>query len=279
MIEISHLRKCYGPVAAVSDLCLKVPPGELFAFLGPNGAGKTTTIRVLTGLSKLDSGKALINGVDIVKEPLAVKRLCGLVTQHVNLDGDLSCLENLDIHGRLFGMSRGERKRASEELLERFELADRAKSLVKTLSGGLKRRLMLARSLVHSPRLLFLDEPTVGLDPAIRRKLWSLIKRISQGGVTVFLTTHYIEEAEFLADMVAFIDKGVLVESDTPRAVMDRLGQWAVDIHDGDEPKTRFFEDRTEAGRLIRDLPGGGLVRRVNLEDAFLAKTGRRVDQ
>lgn len=278
MIVIDRLRKNYGEVQALRDLSLTVGRGELFAFLGPNGAGKTTTIRVLTGLSRFDSGAVAIDGVDIVKAPLAVKRLCGLVTQHVNLDGDLSCLENLDIHGRLFGMSRKARREAAGDLLERFELKDRARHLVKTLSGGLKRRLMLARSLVHSPRLLFLDEPTVGLDPAIRRRIWSLIKRISQGGVTVFLTTHYIEEAEFLADRVAFIDKGALVESDSPRAVMDRLGQWAVDIHNEGEPETRFFEDRAEAGRLIKDLPGGGSIRRVNLEDAFLAKTGRRVE-
>jgi ABC-2 type transport system ATP-binding protein len=279
MIETEKLEKSFGSVKALRQLSLKVAKGELFAFLGPNGAGKTTTIRVLAGLSRLDSGKALVGGVDIAKNPLAAKRECGLVTQHVNLDGDLTCLENLDIHGRLFGMGRKERREASFELLERFELSDRAGSLAKTLSGGLKRRLMLARSLVHSPSILFLDEPTVGLDPAIRRKIWSLIKRISQGGVTVFLTTHYIEEAEFLADRVAFIDKGRLVESDAPRAIMDRLGQWAVDIHEGEAPKTRFFEDRAEAARLVKDLPEGAAVRRVNLEDAFLAKTGSRVDR
>ncbi|MDR2455045.1 MAG: ATP-binding cassette domain-containing protein, partial [Deltaproteobacteria bacterium] len=248
MIAIERLRKSYGKTLALSDLSLEVAKGELFAFLGPNGAGKTTTIRVLTGLSRFDSGKVSINGVDILKHPLEAKRLCGLVTQHVNLDGDLSCRENLEIHGRLFGMPRKARQRAAEEQLDKFELADRAQSLVKTLSGGLKRRLMIARSLIHSPSLIFMDEPTVGLDPAIRRRIWSLIKRISQGGVTVFLTTHYIEEAEFLADQVAFIDKGALVEKDTPQAVMARLGQWAVDIHDGEEPKTRFFEDRAEAG-------------------------------
>jgi ABC-2 type transport system ATP-binding protein len=278
VIVIENLRKSYGRVEALRDLSLSVGRGELFAFLGPNGAGKTTTIRVLAGLSRLDSGRAMIDGVDIAIEPLMAKRRCGLVTQHINLDGDLSCLENLDIHGRLFGLSRAARRARTAELLESLELSDRGRDLDKTLSGGLKRRLMIARALMHSPRLLFLDEPTVGLDPAIRRRLWGLIKGVAQSGVTVFLTTHYIEEAEFLADRVAFIDQGRLVESDAPGAVMDRLGQWAVDLHEGGETRTVFFRDRAEAGRLIGDLPGGGSIRRVNLEDAFLARTGRRVE-
>jgi ABC-2 type transport system ATP-binding protein len=278
VIVIEKLRKSYGRVEAVKDLTLSVGKGELFAFLGPNGAGKTTTIRILSGLSKLDSGKASIDGVDIERDPVAAKRRCGLVPQHVNLDGDLSCQENLDIHGRLFGMGRHLRRSRSAELLESLGLSDRAGDLVKTLSGGLKRRLMIARSLMHSPKALFLDEPTVGLDPAIRRRLWGLVKGISRDGVTVFLTTHYIEEAEFLADRVAFIDGGVLVENDSPGRIMDRLGQWAVDGQSGGQDRTWYFADRAEAARHIRDLPGGGSVRRVNLEDAFLAKTGRRVE-
>jgi ABC-2 type transport system ATP-binding protein len=259
-------------------LSLRVAKGELFAFLGPNGAGKTTTIRVLTGLSRLDSGRALIDGIDISRHPVEAKRRCGLVTQHLSLDGDLSCRENLDIHGRLHGMAGAARRARIGELLESVELSDRAGHLVKTLSGGLKRRLMIARALVHSPRILFLDEPTVGLDAAIRRRLWGLIKGVARSGVTVFLTTHYIEEAEFLADRVAFLDRGRLVENDAPAAIMDRLGLWAVDVHEGGEAETRYFRDRAEAGRLLGQLAGGGSVRRVNLEDAFLAKTGRRVE-
>jgi ABC-2 type transport system ATP-binding protein len=283
VIVIENLRKSYGRVEAVKDLSLSVGPGELFAFLGPNGAGKTTTIRVLTGLSRLDSGRVLIGGADIEREPLAAKRRCGLVTQHLNLDGDLTCQENLDIHGRLFGLGRKERRQKAEELLAALELGDRADHLVKTLSGGLKRRLMIARALTHSPRVLFLDEPTVGLDPAIRRRLWGLIKGVARSGVAVFLTTHYIEEAEFLADRVAFIDQGRLVECDAPRAVMDRLGQWAVDPGEGGpgeggEIGTLFFQERAEAAQAIAQMAAGGSIRRVNLEDAFLARTGRRVE-
>ncbi|MDR2444281.1 MAG: ATP-binding cassette domain-containing protein [Deltaproteobacteria bacterium] len=278
MIVIEDLRKSYGQAKALDGLSLRVLEGELFAFLGPNGAGKTTTIRILTGLTRLDSGIATINGLNIEKEPLAVKRLCGLVPQQVNLDGELSVLENLDIHGRLFGLSRRERKEKAEEYLTYVEMLDRAHNQVKTLSGGLKRRLTIARALIHSPKVLFLDEPTVGLDAAIRRRIWSLIKKISRSGVTVFLTTHYIEEAEFLATNVAFIDSGKLLAIDSPKAIIDELGQWAVDVYEGEGTKTFFFGDRIEASDKISQHPGSGSIRRVNLEDAFLAKTGKRVD-
>jgi ABC-2 type transport system ATP-binding protein len=277
MINLKDLRKSYGSTKALDGLSLEVGSGELFSFLGPNGAGKTTTIRILNGLSKLDSGRALIAGVDIMHEPLKAKRLCGLVSQHTNLDGDLSVRENLEIHGRLFSLTKNERQQRAEEYLSYVEMSDRAASLVKNLSGGLKRRLMIARALMHSPKLLFLDEPTVGLDAAIRRRIWALIKKINQAGVTIFLTTHYIEEAENLAHRVAFINNGRLIEVGNPSAIINGFGQWAVDVYQDDEPKTAFFNDRLEAGQFIESLPAGGTVRRVNLEDAFLSLTGRRV--
>jgi ABC-2 type transport system ATP-binding protein len=200
-----------------------------------------------------------------------------MVAQHTNLDAELTVWENLDIHGRLFGLSKKERKESSEEFLEYVEMRDRAESFVKTLSGGLKRRLMIARALIHRPRLLFLDEPTVGLDAAIRRRIWSLIKKINQTGVTIFLTTHYIEEAEFLADRVAFIHEGKLRETGTPQDIMAKLGLWAVDAYEDGGMKTDFFPDRESAGSFIQSQKGGGTLRRVNLEDAFLALTGKRV--
>jgi ABC-2 type transport system ATP-binding protein len=277
MIKITSLKKAFGKTQALTDLSLEVKKGELFAFLGPNGAGKTTAIRILTGLSYKDSGTCLISGVDIERDPLAAKRLCGLVAQSVNLDGELTVLENLSIHGRLFGLPGKERRARESEYLEYVEMADRGKSLVKTLSGGLKRRLMIARALLHRPSLLFLDEPTVGLDPAIRRKVWSLIKRINQAGVTIFLTTHYIEEAEFLADRVAFINEGKLVREGPPAEIIGALGEWAVDTFEEGTMRSHFFPDREKAAAFRAALPGGGAVRRVNLEDAFLDLTGRRV--
>jgi ABC-2 type transport system ATP-binding protein len=277
MLKIYNMKKRFGPSQALSGLTLEVPKGELFAFLGPNGAGKTTTIRILNGLTRLDSGEARIGGLDLNNYPLAVKRFCGLVAQHTNLDGELTVRENMDLHGRLYGLNRTERRMRTIEHLEYAGLTDRAHSLVKTLSGGLKRRLMIARALMHGPRLLFLDEPTVGLDPAIRRRIWSLIKQINQDGVTVFLTTHYIEEAEFLAQRVGFINEGKLISDGPPQEVMDRMGQWAVDIHGPDGPETRFFADRSQAGAFIQAQGLAGSIRRVNLEDAFLSLTGRRV--
>ncbi|WP_306547650.1 ABC transporter ATP-binding protein [Desulfobulbus sp.] len=277
MIRIENLQKSYAATKALDGIDLSVAAGELFAFLGPNGAGKTTTIRILTGLTRLGSGRALLNGHDIESDGIAAKRQCGLVPQHINLDSELTVLENLDIHGRLFGMEPARRRQKIEELLAYVELADRTRSLVKQLSGGLKRRLMIARALMHEPRILFLDEPTVGLDAAIRRRIWALVKRVQQDGTTIFLTTHYIEEAEFLAGRVAFIDQGRIVAIDQPHNLMARLGHWAIDQVNGEGMQTRYFPTREEATRFSAGQDCGFTLRRVNLEDAFLALTGKKV--
>jgi len=277
MIRIEKLQKLYGKVKAVDSIDLAVHPGELFAFLGPNGAGKTTTIRILTGLTRIGSGQARIGGHDIVESPREAKRQCGLVPQHINLDNELSVRENLEIHGRLFGMNTQARAQKIEELLSYVELLDRVDSLVKQLSGGLKRRLMIARALMHEPKVLFLDEPTVGLDPAIRRRIWSLIKRVQQDGTTIFLTTHYIEEAEFLAARVAFLDTGKIVALDTPQALMASLGEWAVDRMNGEGMETTYFATRDQASEYAASQDCGVTLRRVNLEDAFLHLTGKKV--
>ncbi|WP_448873395.1 ABC transporter ATP-binding protein [Desulfobulbus propionicus] len=277
MIHIEQLQKSYGKVKAVNGIDLRVEAGELFAFLGPNGAGKTTTIRILTGLTRIGSGRVRIGGHDIVATPREAKRQCGLVPQHINLDSELSVRENLEIHGRLFGMETPYRRRKIRELLEYVELLDRIDTLIKQLSGGLKRRLMIARALMHEPRVLFLDEPTVGLDPAIRRRIWSLIKRVQQDGTTIFLTTHYIEEAEFLAGRVAFLDQGRIVALDSPQILMASLGEWAVDRMNGEGIETRYFATREEAAGFTSSQDCGVTLRRVNLEDAFLHLTGKKV--
>jgi ABC-2 type transport system ATP-binding protein len=279
MIRIENLKKKYKNVEALKGVGLEVGEGELFSYLGPNGAGKTTTIRILTGLTRLTSGSAYLNGFHIEKQPLLAKRQCGFVPQAINLDQELTVFENLDVHGRLFGMGREERTRKIAELLEYVDMAARMKSLIKELSGGMKRRVMIARALVHSPKILFLDEPTVGLDAKIRRRIWALIKKIQQNNTTIFLTTHHIEEAEFLSDRVAFLDEGNVVTVDTPDNLMARLGAWAVDKVSENMIQTAYFKTREEAAGFTEqnseNVPF--TVRRVNLEDAFLELTGKKV--
>ena len=277
MIRIENLTKNYQSIQALKGVDLQVKEGELFAYLGPNGSGKTTTIKILTGLAYPTSGDAYVHGYHVVKETLEAKRQCGLVPQTFNLDHELTVYENLDIHGRLFHMPLRERVAKINELLEYVGINERRDSPVKQLSGGLKRRVMVARALMHAPQILFLDEPTVGLDPTIRRRIWSLVKKIQQSGSTIFLTTHYIEEAEFLAERVAFLDEGRIVAVDTPQNLMARLGAWALDeIVDGNM-ETTFFQSREEANRHVGEQQGGFTLRRVNLEDVFLAVTGKKV--
>jgi ABC-2 type transport system ATP-binding protein len=278
MIHIKNLQKSYGKTRALAGIDLHVPAGELFAYLGPNGAGKTTTIRILSGLTKLTRGRALLNGHDIRRRSMAAKRQCGLVPQHINLDSELTVGENLEIHGRLFGMPATARKERIAELLGYVELGERIDSLIKHLSGGMKRRVMIARALLHRPRILFLDEPTVGLDANIRRRIWALIKKIQQDGTTIFLTTHYIEEAEFLADRVAFLVNGRIAAVETPATLMGGVGQWAIDWVTGAAMETAYFPDRQAAQASSAMRNGGFTLRRVNLEDAFLSLTGKKVE-
>ncbi len=277
MIVLERLAKSYGARKALAGVDLHVRAGELFAYLGPNGAGKTTTIRILTGLSLADGGRALVGGVDVAAQPTRAKALCGVVAQAVNLDQDLTVAENLEVHGRLFGMPAPLRASRAGEALERLEMADRAASLVRELSGGQRRRVMIARALMHEPRVLFLDEPTVGLDPSIRRTLWAAMKRIREGGTTILLTTHYIEEAEFLADRVAFLHGGQVAALGTPQELMAGLGAWAVDALNGEGMRTDYFPGREEAQAFGSSLPGPFTLRRVNLEDVFHKVTGRKL--
>ncbi len=277
MIQVSDLRKRYRTVDALNGVSFEVASGEIFAYLGPNGSGKTTTVSILTGLKKASGGTAMLNGCSISSDPVRARMECGLVTQHINLDNELTVGENLDIHGRLFRMSKRERWARIDELLEYIDLADRKASLVRDLSGGMKRRVMIARALMHRPKILFLDEPTVGLDPAIRRRIWSYVKMVRNSGATIFLTTHYIEEAEFLADRVAFLDSGRLAALDTPERLMSDLGAWALDEIVEGHIRTSYFRSREEARVQMETPKDGFTLRRVHLEDAFIAMTGKKV--
>jgi ABC-2 type transport system ATP-binding protein len=212
VIEVQHLTKRYGPVTAVDDVSFTVERGEILGFLGPNGAGKTTTIQMLTTLVAPTSGTIALDGIDPRKNPHDVRRRFGIVFQDPSLDGDLTAYENMELHGVLYHVPRRTRDERIERLLTLFELWDRRDGFVKTFSGGMKRRLEIARGLLHTPKILFLDEPTLGLDPQSRNQLWTHVKHLNETErVTVFLTTHYMDEADRVAHRIAIIDHGRVV--------------------------------------------------------------------
>jgi ABC-2 type transport system ATP-binding protein len=224
-IEVKALTKIFDKtVKAVDGISFNVKEGEILGFLGPNGAGKTTTLNMLSTLLRPTSGTATVNGHDILTEPDAVRRSIGYVFQDTTLDIELTGRENLDFHGRLYGLGRNARQQRIRELLELVQLTDRADDLVKTYSGGMKRRLEIARGLLHHPKVLFLDEPTLGLDPQTRRSIWEHILNLNQEkNVTIILTTHYTEEADYLSKRILIIDFGKIVVLDTPDNLKARL--------------------------------------------------------
>ena len=229
VIRTDALTKVYaskgGPaVTAVDRLDLAVRPGEIFGLLGPNGAGKTTTVGMLTTRVVPTSGRAWVGGVDVSADPVATKQMIGVVPQESTLDRALSVWENLYFHGRYFGMDARTARRAADDILERFRLADRANAEILELSGGMAQRLMVARAIVHRPAILFLDEPTAGLDPQSRLALWEVIGELHAEGQTILLTTHYMEEADQLCDRVAIMDHGRLLALDSPAALKRTLG-------------------------------------------------------
>jgi ABC-2 type transport system ATP-binding protein len=277
VIRIHNLIKKYSGRTALAGVSLTIKPGEIFGLLGPNGAGKTTLIRILNRLTAFDSGEIVIDGTPLGANLKSIQTAIGLVPQHINLDGELTVWENLELHGRLYHLPKQERRDRIQELLGYVELADRADDFVHALSGGMKRRLMIARALLHTPKILFLDEPTVGLDPQVRRRLWDLILGLSSKGLTVLLTTHYIEEAEALCKRVAIMEKGSLIACDTPRALRHRLGVFAVEWVDKTGLKMEFLRERTAALAFIEQLSGNAVLRDTNLEDVFVELTGRKV--
>ena len=225
MIRIASLVKKYGEVSAVNDISLEVNAGEIFAFLGPNGAGKTTTIKMLTTLLTPTSGTIQIDGLDPLTQSTEVRRRFGIVFQDPSLDQELTAYENMELHGVLYGVARAPRHVRIEQLLKIFELWERKDDTVKHFSGGMKRRLEIARGFLHTPKILFLDEPTLGLDPQTRNQLWTQVKALNeQEGVTVFLTTHYMEEAERVAQRIAIIDHGKIVAQGTATELKQQTG-------------------------------------------------------
>jgi len=217
VIELRGVEKIFGTVRAVDGLNFTIARGEVFGLLGKNGAGKTTTIKMLTLQLKPTAGEIFFEGKPILGNEIFIKSLLGLVPQHLNFDQDLTVEENLELHARLHHLKKFERRERIDELLKFVELEKVRKSFVRELSGGMKRRLLIVRALIHRPKILFLDEPTVALDPQVRRRIWALIKNLKAQGITIVLTTHYIEEAEALCDRVAILKSGRTVALDTTK--------------------------------------------------------------
>lgn len=226
LIEVKHLVKKFGNFTAVDDISFHVKKGEIFAFLGPNGAGKSTTIKMLTTILNPTSGEIKLNGHDTAKDADAVRRSFGIVFQDPSLDDDLTASENMNLHGVLYGVPNKVRKERIAQLLNFVELWDRRDSLVKEFSGGMKRRLEIARGLLHHPTILFLDEPTLGLDPQTRNHMWSYLQNLNkEEGITVFFTTHYMEEAERIAQRIAIMDHGKIIASGTAEELKFKTGK------------------------------------------------------
>jgi ABC-2 type transport system ATP-binding protein len=300
-VVADSLGRRFGDLEAVRDVSFEVGEGEAFGFLGPNGAGKSTTINMLCTLLRPTSGSARIAGLDVARQPLQVRRQIGLVFQDTTLDDYLTAAENLRFHAELYGVDAAVREQRLDALLEMVDLNDRRDDLVSTFSGGMKRRLEIARGLIHSPRVLFLDEPTLGLDPQTRSHIWEYINELRRREtITIFLTTHYMDEAEH-CDRIAIIDHGSLVAIDTPDALKATIGKDRIELHvddveatiaelkqrfglearlsegtvtfhvaDGEQFVPRLFAELTQPIRSIR-------VARPTLDDVFMAYTGRTI--
>jgi len=310
-IEVRDLVKTYpGKVKALDGLTLAVEPGTVFGLLGPNGAGKSTTIRVLNTLSRADSGTAVVDGVDVTQQPEEVRMRIGCVPQKSGVDPEATGRENLELQGQIHGMRGRELARRVDELLERFGLASAAQRMARTFSGGMQRKLDVALGLVHRPRVLFLDEPTTGLDPEARAAMWGDITNLAQDGITVLLTTHYLEEADKLSRKVAIIDRGRVVAEGTPEELKSELRGDAIQIElvkaaeDGEVRKVlekldsvgeiavegRALRARADHGAtavptILASLEAAGFgvasvrVARPTLDDVYLRHAGRTFEQ
>jgi len=257
IIEVVGLEHTFGEVEAVRGISFTVKKGEIFSFLGPNGAGKSTTINILITLLPLQRGRVRVAGHDVAREPRKVREVIGIVFQDEVLDRDLTVWETMEFHGRLYGIPRDERRRRIDDLLVVVELDARRNERTKNLSGGMKRRLQIARGLLTQPEVLFLDEPTLGLDPQTRMRMWDYIRQVNQAGTTIFLTTHYMEEADMLSDRISIIDHGRIVVSGTPDELKNTLGEDVVYLETEDDERAREFLLRVEDVRSVTRSPRG----------------------
>ncbi|WP_370620017.1 ABC transporter ATP-binding protein [Mumia sp. Pv 4-285] len=303
MIEARGLRKTYGTFEAVKGIDVTVERGEAFGFLGPNGAGKSSTMRMIAAVSPVSGGSLRILGLDPETDGSAIRARIGVCPQEDSLDGDLTVRDNLVVYARYFGIGRREAARKADELLEFVRLTEKAGGMVEDLSGGMKRRLTIARSLVNEPEVLLLDEPTTGLDPQARHVVWDQLHRLKQTGVTVVLTTHYMDEAEQLCDRLVVMDGGLIAAEGSPLSLIARYStREVVELRMGvgeNEAAAERVEDLAERVEVLPDRvllyvadgekvveeamarglePRSTLVRRSSLEDVFLRLTGRSLD-
>jgi lipooligosaccharide transport system ATP-binding protein len=298
ILTASKLTKHYGDLVAVDGIDFEITAGECFGLLGPNGAGKTTTVKMIHAAVPITAGTLRVFGMDITKSPREIKERIGVCPQDINLDQDFSVLKNLVVFARYFGIGAVEARRRAEQLIGTFQLADRRDQKIETLSGGLKKRLLVVRALVNEPLLLILDEPTAGLDPQARHQIWDKIRELKRSGTTIILTTHYMEEAAMLCDRLVIMDGGRIIERGAPADLVGRhLGRDVIEIEDApagteerfcregmpcEEHAGRLYiytnDGRALLPRVTGALPSGNVVlRQATLEDVFLKLTGRQL--
>ncbi|MEE0691671.1 MAG: ABC transporter ATP-binding protein [Lachnospiraceae bacterium] len=277
MIELRNLTKQFDQFTAVDHLNLTIEKGEFFGLLGPNGAGKTTTISLLSTLLLPTQGEILIDGQTLSRKRPDLKRKLSVITQEYSMRQDMNMNEIMEYQGRLYFMPKKEIHRRTEELLEFAGLIDFRKRSVRKLSGGMKRKLMVCRALLTDPEILLLDEPTAGMDPISRRQMWNLLRQLNERGLTIMLTTHYIEEAQSLCGRVALMDKGKLQEVNTPDVLIQKLGAYAVDEISADGVSSRYFSDREEAITCLSTIKGKAALRDTTLEDVFVESVGNHL--
>lgn len=280
MIEINGVTKIYPgqKEAALRGVTLAIENGEFFGLLGPNGAGKTTMIKLLSTLLTPNEGEIIIDGERLQRSSAGVKRKLSMITQEYSLRSNMTPEQIMELHGRLYQLPKAKIKERTESLLTFCGLDAHRKKICRHLSGGMKRKLMLCRGLLTEPEILILDEPTVGLDPFARRQMWDLLKQLNDHGMTILLTTHYIDEAEYLCRRIALIDKGQVKRIESPRALIKELGCVAVDAFDGNRTESRFFAEREEALAFAAGLENEFVVRNTTLEDVFLTLVGKKLE-
>lgn len=277
MIELLNLTKQFERFTAVDSISLRIETGEFFGLLGPNGAGKTTTIGMLSTLLLPTSGQIRIDGELLTRKRQDLKRKVSVITQEYSMRQDMDMDEIMEYQGRLYFMPVKQIKARTEELFAFAGLTEHRRKTIRRLSGGMKRKLMVCRALLTEPEILLLDEPSAGMDAISRRQMWSLLRRLNEQGLTILLTTHYIEEAQFLCGRVALMNNGTLGETDTPARLIENLGAYAVDEMLPEGMHSRYFHERSEAISCLSTLSGQCTLRDTTLEDVFVERIGKRL--